>query len=149
MFLLVEYLACTIHPPTGAILVMALESFGKRVQRERKEQGYSQEELADEVGVSRTYLSQIEQGKAQNLSLRLAQKLGTKLGIESPYQEERSSEGDDNIPESLRKFADEDEIPESDLRMLADIEYRGEQPQRVDQWRIVYNVIKNATEGDS
>lgn len=128
---------------------MALENFGKHVRRERKKQRYSQEELADEVGISRTYLSQIEQGKAQNLSLQLAQQLGTKLGIESPYQEKSSPGEGNDIPKSLRKFADEDEIPESDIEMLADIEYRGEQPQRVDQWRIVYNVIKNATEGDS
>lgn len=128
---------------------MALENFGKRVRQERKNQGYNQEELADKVEISRTYLSQIEQGKAQNLSLRLAQQLSTELGIESPYQQKSSSKEDSNIPRSLRKFADEDDIPEGDVEMLADIEYRGDQPQRVDQWRIVYNVIKNATEGDS
>lgn len=128
---------------------MALENFGSRVRRERKSQGYSQEELADEVEISRTYLSQIEQGKAQNLSLRLAQRLSTKLGIESPYQKEKPFEEDADIPESLRKFAEEDEIPEGDVEMLAGIEYRGDQPQRPDQWRIVYNVIKNASEGRS
>lgn len=128
---------------------MALENFGKRVQRERKKQGYNQEQLAEKVDISRTYLSQIEQGKAQNLSLRLAQRLSTQLGIESPYEDESPSEQDNDIPESLRKFADEDDIPESEVEMLANIEYRGDQPQRVDQWRIVYNVIKNATEGDS
>lgn len=128
---------------------MALENFGKRVRRERKKQGYNQEQLAERVDISRTYLSQIEQGKAQNLSLRLAQRLSTQLGIESPYEDEILPEQDSDIPESLRKFADEDDIPESEVEMLANIEYRGDQPQRVDQWRIVYNVIKNATEGDS
>lgn len=129
---------------------MALEDFGKHVRRERKNQGYNQEELAREVGISRTYLSQIEQGKAQNLSLRLAHRLSRKLGIESPYRPEEDPLGEDNdIPKSLREFAEEDNIPHGDMEMLADIEYRGEQPQRVDQWRIVYNVIKNATEGDS
>ncbi len=125
---------------------MTLENFARRVRKERKNQGYSQEELAEEVGISRTYLSQIEQGKAMNLSLRLAEKLSAALGIESPYREESPTQPGE-IPDSLRKFAEEDDIPEGDVRMLAGIEYRGDQPQRPDQWRIVYNVIKNASEG--
>lgn len=127
---------------------MALENFGQRVRQERKEQEYNQQELADRVGISRTYLSQIEQGKAQNLSLRLAQKLSTELGIESPYEEDSSSEKS-AIPDSLRQFAEEDDIPDSDVEMLASIEYRGNQPQSAGKWRMVYHVIKGASEDDS
>jgi len=74
---------------------MSLERFGENVRTERKNQGYSQADLADKVGISRTYLSQIEQGRAQNLSLRLAQRLSTVLGIKSPYQEDDEDEGEE------------------------------------------------------
>lgn len=129
-------------------LPMSLERFGENVRAERKKQGYNQEDLAEKVEISRTYLSQIEQGRAQNLSLRLAQRLSTVLGIKSPYKDEEKSQEED-IPQSLREFAEEDGLPPEDVQMLAGIEYRGERPQDPQQWRILYNVIKTASEGNS
>jgi transcriptional regulator with XRE-family HTH domain len=130
---------------------MSLDRFGENVRRERKKQGYSQADLAEKVDISRTYLSQIEQGRAQNLSLRLAQRLSTVLGIKSPYQEDDEDEEKDeeDIPQSLREFAEEDGLPPEDVRMLAGIEYRGERPQDPQQWRILYNVIKTASESSN
>jgi transcriptional regulator with XRE-family HTH domain len=128
---------------------MTLERFGEKIREERLKQGYSQQDLADEIDVSRTYLSQIEQGRARNLSFRLAQRLSTKLGIKSPYQDDATPKASDekSIPQSLREFADQDDIPEGDVEMLAGIEYRGQRPQDPQQWRILYNVIKTASEG--
>jgi transcriptional regulator with XRE-family HTH domain len=130
---------------------MSLERFGENVRSERKKQGYSQEDLAEKVEISRTYLSQIEQGRAQNLSLRLAQRLSTVLGIKSPYQEDDEDEEKDeeDIPQSLREFAEQDGLPPEDIQMLARIEYRGEKPQDPQEWRILYNVIKTASESSS
>lgn len=130
---------------------MSLERFGENVRSERKKQGYSQEDLAEKVEISRTYLSQIEQGRAQNLSLRLAQRLSTVLGIKSPYQEDDEDEEKDeeDISQSLREFAEQDGLPPEDIQMLARIEYRGEKPQDPQEWRILYNVIKTASESSS
>lgn len=130
---------------------MSLERFGQNVRSERKKQGYSQEDLAEEIEISRTYLSQIEQGRAQNLSLRLAQRLSTVLGIKSPYQEDNEDKEIDekDTPQSLRKFAEQDGLPPEDIRMLARIEYRGKKPQDPQEWRILYNVIKTASESSS
>jgi transcriptional regulator with XRE-family HTH domain len=41
----------------------------------RKEQGITQQELAEMTGLSRTYLSEIERGAAQNVSLHVARKI--------------------------------------------------------------------------
>lgn len=127
---------------------MTLERFGEAVREERRNQGYSQEDLASAVDISRTYLSQIEQGRAKNLSLRLAERLSTKLGIDSPYQEEGGELGED-IPRSLRDFAEQDDIPDGDVRMLARIEYRGQRPQDPQGWRVLYNVIKTTSKPGS
>ena len=142
----------TLNPhPLKHELAMSLDRFGENVRTERKKQGYSQEDLAAKVDISRTYLSQIEQGRAQNLSLRLAQRLSTVLGIKSPYQEDDEDEEKDeeDIPRSLREFAEDDGLPPEDVRMLAGIEYRGERPQDPQQWRILYNVIKTASESSN
>ena len=36
---------------------------GKKIQKQRKEIGYTQEELGDKVGISRAYMGYIEQGR--------------------------------------------------------------------------------------
>ena len=135
--------------PTQMYITMEnLEHFGDRVRTARKNEGLKQAELADKVGISRTYLSQIEQGRARNLSLRLAQKLSEKLGIELPQSaQEQNSEAVD-IPPSLAEFAKEEGIPEEDQRMLARIQYRGKKPQDAQQWRVLYSVIQATTERD-
>ena len=39
------------------------KKLGKKIQKKRKEMGYTQEELADKIGVSRAYMGYIEQGR--------------------------------------------------------------------------------------
>ena len=45
-----------------------LKQFGRNVKAERVRQGYSQEALAEKIGVNREYISRIERGM-QNMSL--------------------------------------------------------------------------------
>lgn len=130
------------HPQNQSHMTTRLETFGAHVRRERKSQGLNQTELAEHVDISRTYLSQIEQGRAQNLSLRLASDLSEVLGIPSPYEESESEGKSLDVPKSLRDFAKEDEIPEGDVQMLAKIEYRGTRPDSVEKWRMLYSVIQ-------
>lgn len=46
----------------------------------RIQQGLTTEELAEIVGISRTYLSQIENGKVNNISTKILVKLASALG---------------------------------------------------------------------
>ena len=59
-----------------------LNQFGRNVKAERVRLGYSQEDLAEKIGVNREYISRIERG-IQNMSLlkitALANYLETKL----------------------------------------------------------------------
>ena len=66
-----------------------------------------------------------------------------------PLEDEDEEKDEEDIPQSLREFAEEDGLPPEDVRMLAGIEYRGERPQDPQQWRILYNVIKTASESSS
>ena len=47
-----------------------------------------------------------------------------------------------NIPDSLRQFAAEAGLESAEVRMLAQIEYRGKKPQTKEEWRAIYSVIK-------
>ena len=55
-------------------------AFGKTLKRLREKEGLSQEELAFQAELHRTYISQIERG-IKSPSLRTIQQLATALGI--------------------------------------------------------------------
>jgi len=57
-----------------------LKSLGKKVQKLRKESGYSQEELAHQLGISRVYMGFIEQGR-ETPSLKLLMKISRKFKL--------------------------------------------------------------------
>lgn len=56
------------------------EKIGRRVQKRRKELGYTQEELAEKLHISRTHMGHIEQGR-KSPSLKLMEKLARALKI--------------------------------------------------------------------
>ncbi len=59
---------------------MLLELFGNRVRALRKSKGLSQEKLALQIGMDRTYFASVELGK-RNISLLNLQKIAEGLDI--------------------------------------------------------------------
>lgn len=118
---------------------METNDFGERVKEERDRLGWSQARLAEEVGISRNYLSQIERGEAKNLSWQVKNNLSQTLGILF----EETTDLIDNLPSSLEAFASEAGLPPDDIAMLARLEYRGQKPKTKEQWKILYKIIKS------
>ena len=58
----------------------SIEKLGSKIQRTRKSQGYSQEKLAELIGVSRTHMGHIEQGR-KSPSLELLEKIAKILRV--------------------------------------------------------------------
>jgi transcriptional regulator with XRE-family HTH domain len=124
---------------------MAAMEFGERVRERRMKEGLSQTELAETVGISRTYLSEIERGVATNLSWGVVRRLATALGIQ--VEQEPSKDQDlASLPPGLADFADSKKLPRDDVLMLARLKFRGKQPTTSEKWELLYNVIKMATE---
>lgn len=55
---------------------------GKNVRRLREAKGWSQEAYADEAGIHRTYVSDIERG-ARNPTVSVVERLAKPLGVSS------------------------------------------------------------------
>ena len=53
---------------------------GRNIRRLRQERGLSQEDLAGEIGVHRTYMGGVERGE-RNLTLRSLERLAERLGV--------------------------------------------------------------------
>lgn len=118
-----------------------MDNFGKKVRDRRLQEGLSQEELAQKVGISRNYLSQIERGQSTNLSWQVMERLTSILGLQGeqhPLPELNLAE----LPPSLANFAQTAQLPPDDVLMLARLKYRGQQPTSPEKWELLYNVIK-------
>ncbi len=57
-----------------------LKKFGQKLRDERGKKGLSQEELADEAGIHRTYVGMIERGQ-KNVTLKNLKKLAKALKL--------------------------------------------------------------------
>ena len=60
----------------------ALKHFGGSLQRHRKDKDVSQEQLAATVGVNRTYISLVEQGK-RNPTIKFLYRVAKALNVPS------------------------------------------------------------------
>lgn len=119
-----------------------MSHFGSRVRDSRIKKGLSQEELAEEIRISRNYLSQIERGVATNVSLEVAKRLSTELGLLLESIEESTPI---DIPEGLQQLIVEKKLGPGEVRTLAGFEYRGKRPQSIEEWRLLHLAIEAAT----
>jgi len=130
-----------------------LGRFGAALRAARQREGLIQAEVAEAVGISRQYLSTIEQGEAEQLSLRVAWALCDALGLRAPVdlgvapvEIENSDPAEPGVPPSLEAFAETEGLGPADIQVLAQITYRGRQPTEPWQWRVIHRVIAASLE---
>lgn len=118
---------------------------GQRIRQRRTELGISLSALATRADVAKSYLSSLENshGKerpsgqtlyriADALGTTMSDLLGTRLLIEPAHE----------IPNSLKQFAEANGLSDTDVQMLAQINFRGQQPTTPDSWSFVWRAIK-------
>jgi len=145
-----------------------LGRFGAALRAARQREDLIQAEVASAVGISRQYLSSIEQGEAEQLSLRVAWALCDALGLRAPVDLGMALEMDPlgegsadleagdaaepgvphqpGVPPLLAAFAEAEGLGPADVQMLAGITHRGRRPAEPWQWRVIYRVIAASLE---
>jgi transcriptional regulator with XRE-family HTH domain len=122
-------------------------SVGERIRRFREDQSQSLSQLAANAGVSKGYLSSLENDpQARRPSAETLYAVANALGVtmaDLMGRQVRAVTAPD-MPQSLREFAAEQNLPEADVRMLASIQFRGEQPRTKERWRYIYNAIRTS-----
>lgn len=122
----------------------------ERIKKRMDEKGMSLADLARETQVAKGYLWEILDGRAKkpsaNTLYEIAKALGTSvgdlLGREPPEPQSSAT-----IPAALLEFADAEKLPKEDILMLANINFRGNQPKTKDDWKFLWESIKRSTKG--
>lgn len=116
---------------------------GRRIKTLRTQRQLSLSELADRAGVSKSYLSTVENETGRRPGVAVLHKIAVALGVTLADLLGRSVHPTPatDVPESLRAFADERQLPEADVQMLAGIKFRGEAPQSKNNWQFIYDAI--------
>ena len=119
---------------------------GGRLREARIAQSLSLTEVATRAGISKAYLSQLEHGASTTPSHEVLRRLATALGASiadlTGTSETWQPAETDSLSASLRAFAHAATLPETDVKMLAGIHYRGKQPAEPADWAHIYETIK-------
>ena len=124
------------------------EHVGARIKELRGQARLSLSGLAEQAGVSKGYLWSLEKGDAKSRPsgqtlYRIAKALGTTMS--DLLGHELLVDAPREIPDSLREFADAENLTEADVQMLAAVNFRGQQPRDSESWALVWQAIKHAS----
>lgn len=133
---------------------MAAESALKdRLRAERRRAGLSLARLAEETGMSKTYLLRLETDDAANPSLDVLTRVASALDVTvadllgAPATRFVADEAD--VPPSLRVFADQESLSPSEFEQLASIRWRrGETPSTPERWQFILNSLRASRQFD-
>lgn len=124
-----------------------------QIRQRRLGQNLSLAELARRAQVSKGYLSQLENTTdgprpSADVLYRIAFALGASVGELLEKQIPHTGAELTDIPASLREFAHRAQLEEEDIKMLAQIKYKGHQPRTPEDWSFIYESIKRSTPGN-
>lgn len=128
---------------------MDADELGRQVFARRKEKGWSQEELGELAGISRNYVSLIERGEADSVSMKVIHQLAVAFGVNAAQLTgEVESQSMVIIPPELREFGLKNNLSYEAIDKLANIPRRGKEPKSINEWQDLYNAISHFIEGE-
>jgi transcriptional regulator with XRE-family HTH domain len=115
----------------------AAAELGQRVREARSQRGWSLAEVAARAGLSRAYINAIEHGRSKRPGAAALQRLEDVLG---PLRDPPTASNLD-IPTGLREFARDRRLSDAEVRMLASLRIRGQQPISRERWTFIYDAL--------
>ena len=122
----------------------------QKIKKLRQEQEVSLSKLAETSGISKAYLSQLENNVSKQPSgeilFKIASALGTTIAdlLDKPVRVQAEDFGEmaDGLRELISKRGEELDIREEDVKMLMSIRYRGKQPTTIEDWEYILQSIR-------
>jgi len=136
----------TGDPPEPHDRKAPAKAIGERVTEFRKERGLNLSQLAAAAHLSKSFISSIEAGQAPRPSGETLYAIAEALGVTMSDLLGRrmlTNGATEQTPQSLLEFAKDSNIPAADVRMLASIRFRGDQPKTKERWALIYSTIRH------
>lgn len=128
----------------------AKASLGSRIKQFREEKGMTASQLAAKASISKSYLSELESGIDKKPSAERLYAIAKALGVAMSDLLGRPILIDPKTtrPPSLLAYAKKKGLPDADIEMLAQIQFRGDPPKTPERWDFIYQAIRNSESMD-
>lgn len=128
-----------------------LKKLGERVRFLRQGKEWSQAKLADESGVPKAYISDLENGEAGKPNIQYMFSITVALDVTldelldnvapRPVRQRPRLQNSD-IPPGLSELQQELNLSGDDIEMLSHLNFRGHRPKDKEGWRFLWDAIK-------
>jgi transcriptional regulator with XRE-family HTH domain len=127
-----------------------LTKLGHRIRFLRQGRGWSLADLAKESGLSKAYLSDIENGSAGKPNIQYIYSISVAFGLtlnelleENTGRTEasRNKRKEHEVPAGLKELQGELNLSGDDVEMLAQINFRGKRPRDKEGWRFLIEAL--------
>ena len=131
---------------------------GQRIRQARLTRELRQIDLAEQAGLSRSVVNDLENGRPRDLGVSKFYRLAAALGVTMEWLLDEPDlcgrmkpddwfdaiDWDKPTWTALDDAASTLELTDEDVRMLASVTFRGQRPTTQDQWCLLYSVIRLA-----
>lgn len=127
-----------------------LSKLGHKVRFYRQGQGWSITTLAEKSGVSKAYISDLENGVAGKPNIQYVYAIAVTLGVTldelledaKPAGKAKSRKQGEQLPPGLAELQQELDLSDAEVDSLAQIHFRGNRPKDAEGWRFLLEAIK-------
>ncbi len=126
-----------------------LKKLGHKIRFLRQGKEWTLSDLADKSGITKAYLSDLENGVAGKPNIQYMFAIATALGVtldellsETSPKMPKSKKQQAPLPPGLKELQQELNLTDDDVEMLAQVNFRGNRPRDKEAWRFLLEAIK-------
>jgi len=127
-----------------------LVRLGQTIRSLRLGKGWSLSELAEQSGVSKAYISDLENGNAGKPNIQYVYSVATALdvtldellGESKPKSQRAEKRKSEDLPPGLLELQQELDLTTEDVELLADMNFRGHRPRDKEGWRFLLEALR-------
>ena len=128
-------------------MTLDLVRLGQTIRSLRLGKGWSLSELAEKSGVSKAYISDLENGNAGKPNIQYVYSVATALevtllGESKPKSHRAEKRKNEDLPPGLLELQQELALTTEDVEMLADMNFRGHRPRDKEGWRFLLEALR-------
>jgi transcriptional regulator with XRE-family HTH domain len=129
-----------------------LKRLGENVRFRRQGKGWTLNDLAEKSGISKAYISDLENGSAGKPNIQYVFAIANALGVTldellddaapkrpDSTKKRRTSE---DLPPGLKELQSDLNLSDAEVEMLAQVNFRGNRPKDKEGWRFLLEAIK-------